>query len=189
MAISNEQVVGLLKKNPVITGCVIVSVLLVAALFYRADVIPQAQAELDQTTAEAARYESNLKNANQLEDHYKSLAANVAQVEARMLHVDALAINQQYFYKLASETGVTLKDLGQGKSSGKQGAFFALPYAITLEGSLAQVLTFLRRLESGEHFARTMSASLAPSAKESSEKEGVNTLLYLTVNIELLAVQ
>ena len=189
MAISNEQVVALLKKTPLITGCAVVSVLLVGALFYRADAIPLAQDELDKTTAEAARYEANLKNASQLEEQYKNLVASTAQIEARMLRVDALAINQQYFYKLASETGVAIKDPSQGRPSGKYGTSVALPYAITLEGSLAQVLTFLRRLECGEHFARTMSASLAPSTKETSGKEGVNSLLYLTVNIELLAVQ
>jgi len=189
MAISNEQVVALLKKNPIITGCAIVSILLVGAIFYRADAIPLAQDELDKTTAEAARYEANLKNASQLEDQYQNLVASTAQIEARMLRVDALAINQQYFYKLASETGVALKDPSQGKPSGKYGTFVALPYTLTLEGSLAQVLTFLRRLESGEHFARTMSASLAPSGKEFSEKEGVNSPLYLTVSMELLAAQ
>ena len=103
------------------------------------------------------------------------------------MHVGQLAINQQYFYRLESETGVKLLDLRQNpvpaaKLGAKNGGYLGVPYNISIQGTFPQVIAFLRRLEHGRHFTRFNTVSIAKSVGS----EATADTLTVALNIELL---
>ena len=61
MSISNEQLFAFIKKNPIGVGCGLLSLALAFAIYYRSDLIPAAEAELDQKGTLSDRYTANLK--------------------------------------------------------------------------------------------------------------------------------
>src|SRR5436190_10332617 len=103
MSFSTEQVVGLIKKNPISVSCGVLTVVLIAAIYFRSGLGAEAQAELDQKTTEADRLASNIKNAAQLKEQMDALVASEKEVESRMIRAGQLTTNRQYFYKLESE--------------------------------------------------------------------------------------
>jgi len=182
---TTPELVALLKKNPLSVGCAVLCVLVGAAIYYRSGEVPDAQAALDQKSAEAERLGANVSNGKLLKEQFDMLAAANKEIDRRLLHVGQTLSNYQYFYKLESETGVKLSTLNQTtgatvKQVGKA-AFVPIGFTVTAQGNLSQLLTFLRRLESGEHYGRVLSATCGGANSGSSQ-------LNLTVNLELLGL-
>ena len=75
MAISNEQVVALFKKNPVVTVAVILCLAMAGALYYRSDAISIASKQLEEKTAEGKRLSANIKNSAQLPEQLARVTA------------------------------------------------------------------------------------------------------------------
>ena len=59
MAISNEQVVDFLKKNPISVGCAVLSILLAGWGYYRSDKAAEYSAEYEEKSTEAQRLASS----------------------------------------------------------------------------------------------------------------------------------
>jgi hypothetical protein len=185
MSIKNEDVVSALKKYPIIFTCALVSAVTIAAIVYRRDELPVAAAALEEKMSQSERLKLNLVNSAQLAEQRDALIAANAAVAKRLIKASELAKNQQYFYRLEAETGTKYKDLKQlpptPTTKGGGNAYVAVPYLIVVEGGYSQLLSFMRRLESGGPFCHVSGANLA---RESSEI--TNQLLVLTLNLELL---
>jgi hypothetical protein len=197
MAISNEQVVGAVKRNPIVTICIVISLVLAAALYFRSDLGDQAAAELEQKTREGQRMANNIKNAAQLDEQLAALQNDNREIADRLVHAGSLAENLQYFYKLESDTGTKLIDLrqtgitGAGKSAkaGPKPAFDPVGYNVGVQGTYAQLVDFLRRLENGRHFCRILTAGFTPAAAGTEGAAGATTrsdTLTLTLTLEFL---
>ncbi len=119
MAITNEQVVALLKKNPVVSAAVVVCLGLAAAHYFRGDLSATATARLDERTQEGQRLSANIKNSAQLPEQLARVSAAAKEAEGRLVKVGSLANNLQYFYKLEADTGVKLLDLRQTTDPGR----------------------------------------------------------------------
>lgn len=175
MALSNEQVVAAVKKNPMITGCVALSVLLIAAIYYRSDLIPNATDELKKKSAEGERLALNIKNAAQIGEQLQTLTEANKEIDTRLVRVGQLASNLQYFYKLEADTGVKLIDLRQIAPSTRTGkekeksVYQPIVFNLTVQGPYTQVYDFLRRLESGTHYCSIVTSSFAPAAGGNGE--------------------
>lgn len=190
MSISNEKLIEAIKKNRTVTASVVCVVIFGIAAFVRFGALADAQAELDQVSADAGRCSNNLRNAAQLTADQAFLAKKTAEVEARMLKVGALMENQQFFFDLESSTGVKLVELRPGTEilpSARKGTYAALPYSLTANGSYAQLLTLIRRLEKGPQFVRILSSSLYPAPIEATARGDAGSTLVLTLNLEVLA--
>ena len=186
MAISNEQVIAFVKKNPIGFGCGALCLVLVAAMYYRSDLVPAAEADLDQQSVEAERLASNLKNATLLQEQLDAMIAAGKQVESRLVHPGDLAKNQQYFYKLEADTGTKI-DCHQNAlpaDKDRKTLYLSVPYSVNVQGDYSQILNFLRKLESGAHYCRVLSATLTTGG--SGAGEGTEVPLTLTLNLELL---
>jgi hypothetical protein len=193
--INKEQVLNFLRKHPVSIGCVGFCLLLGIFQFFRWDALPAAEAELEARTADAERLALNIKNAAQLKEHHDLMAASLKAIDSRLIHVSALATNLQYFYRIEAETNTKLLDLRQstipvGREK-KIGSYIAVPYAVSIRGDYAKLISFLRHLESGNYFCRVntaiLSASKATSGAEKTE-ESADELLSLALNLELVGV-
>jgi len=186
MAISNEQVIAFVKKNPIGFGCGALCLVLVAAMYYRSDLVPASEAELSQQSAEAERLAGNLKNATQLQEQLDAMIAAGKQVEARLVRPGDLAKNQQYFYKLEADTGTKI-DCRQNAlpaEKDRKTLYLSVPYTVNVQGDYPQILSFLRQLESGAHYCRVLNATL--TAGGTGAGEGTENPLTLNLNLELL---
>ncbi len=180
---TNAELMAFVRKNPISVGCGALALLLGGAVYFRASEIPVAEAELTQKSAEADRHGANLKNAAQLKEQLDALVAANKEIDSRLVRGSQIAINTQFFYKLSSETGVKLNDFRQappGPSAKGKTVFMPVAFTVSTSGSLAQLIDFLNRLESGAHYCRILSATVAASTGNRSSP------LTMTLNLELL---
>src|SRR5215212_464410 len=107
---TTEDIIAVIKKNPISLGCALLCLALGAGIYFRGSLIPDAEAELAQKTAEADRYASNIKNSAQLKEQHETLIAANKEIDGRIIRASQLALNHQYFYKIVAESGVKLVD-------------------------------------------------------------------------------
>jgi hypothetical protein len=102
-----------------------------------------------------------------------------------LIRASQLGLNQQYFYVLQRETGVKLLEFRQAgltsNAKGPKTAFNPVQFTVAVNGTLAQVMDFLFRLESGAHYCRVNSAQLFTAA-------GGRTAMTLQLSLELLGL-
>jgi len=184
---SNEELVALIKKNPVGFGCGVLSLVFAVGLYFRSGEIPAAEAALAQKSAQAHRLELNIKHAAQLKEQLdEAVAANKA-IDARMLRVSDLGNNSQFFFRLFAETGVKQVDFRQMTTAanvpkGGKSAFIPVAFSVAVQGSMPRILDFIRLIESGTHYSRVLTAQCngTPTARGDP--------LTLTLNLELLGI-
>ena len=201
MAISNEQLLASVKKNPLIVVCLVVALLIGVGMYLRAGLEAELTAELEEKSRIGQRMTNNLKFSVRLEDQLAVMVESREKMESRLVDEGQLAVNLQYFYALESSTGTQLTDLRQMSDNSrvpdnrkKQGktTYQPISYAVALIGNYEQVMSFLQQLETGAHFGRVMNASLVPSAgggiggAEPKNANRRSDMLTLTLSLELL---
>lgn len=179
------------KKYPLRWVLAVVMVALLGAGYYRYSGIADIEESLAQKSTEGERLKANLANSALLKEQVDALDADLQQVNDRLVRAEDLAKNLQYFYKLEAETGVKLTDLRQlplGQApKGQGGAFTPVPYAVSVRGNFAQLIAFIRRLETGAFFCRLNIVSFSRNgAGEQTASGGEGNLLNLTLNLDLL---
>ncbi len=183
---TNEALVALLKKNPISVGCGILCLALAGGIYFRSDAIPAAEAELAQKQSEAERLSTNLQFSAQLKEQLEALVAANKEIDARIIRASQQTTNAQYFYKLESETGVKMVDFRAGvvnpPAKGTKAAFISVPFNVSVQGTYAQVLDYLRQLEAGARYSRVNSAAVSGSV---TNRKGP---LTLTLTLELLGL-
>ena len=183
---SNEELIALIKKNPISVACLVLSLALFGGWYYRNGEVPAKEQDLQQKSAEAQRYALNLTNATQLQEQYDALLVVNKEVAARLVSKD-IGKNYEYLYKIEGESGAKLStDPRQSmptppKKDAPKTVYAAIPFSLSLQGDYAQLLAFLRRLESGAHYGRVLGATLSVPPERSM-------LLNLSLNFELLGL-
>lgn len=177
MSIDGRTIATGFRKYPVIFICAAITVALLVVHYFRADLLSAQQEELEQASAEASRYRSNLANSAQLEDQLAFLVEANKSVAERAMNPANLAMNLQYFYRLEAEAGVKYLDLrpvgasaarpqpaARGAKAPPPPPPFSYPgvgYNVNVQGSFPAVILYLRRLEQGLHFCRVNNASVS----------------------------
>lgn len=202
MAISNEQLLAEVKKNPLIVACIAVSLLIGVGMYLRGGLEAEIGAELEEKSRKGQRMANNLKFSVRLDEQLEQMTASREKMETRLVDEGQLAVNLQYFYALESSTGTQLTDLrqlsdhsrvpdGRNNKAGKD-AYNPIGYSVALIGTHEQVLSFLQQLEAGKHFCRIMNASVIPSAgggvggDDAGARNRRYDMLTLTLALELL---
>ncbi len=185
---SNEELIAFLKKNAISVACVIVSIALGFGIYYRNDLLPEAEKVLSARTQQGELLAANIEDSSQLKEQHAAIIASNELISARMIRVGQLAENLQYFYRLESETNTKLTSLRQVPLAPQpKGApktnFVAVTFSVTAQGDYKQLVDLLRRIEAGEHYCRVITCNLKPL----SDMRGGQ--LQLTLNLELLATQ
>jgi hypothetical protein len=94
-------------------------------------------------------------------------------------------VNSGFFYKLFTDTGVKQLDFRQMTSTtvtvpkGAKSDFVPVAFSVSVQGTMAQVMDFLRRLEGGEHYCRVLTANCSSNA---ANRGG---LLTLALSLEI----
>jgi len=183
---TKDDLIPLIKKNPISVGCGVIAIALAAVIYYRDGEIPAAEEQLVQKSAEADRLAANVQNANQLKEQVEALTVASKEVESRLVHASQTLNNYQFFFKLERETGVKMTaNPVQGVTAPPKGAktiYLPVPFSITLQGTLPQLLDYLRRLESGARYCRVGSVTCSVPVADRSAP------LTLSLNLEMLGV-
>lgn len=161
---TTPELVAVIRKNPIIAIGGVLSLALAGAIYYRSGEMGQANADLEEKSAKARQYASNIANAAQLQEQFDALVAANKTIEARLIRGSEIGINQAYFYKLESESGVKFLDLAQsGRGTAAKGNYAPIAFSISLQGEFTQVMAFLRALENGAHYCRVTGGSCSGS--------------------------
>ncbi len=181
---TSADLVTLIKKHPIGFGCSVVCVLCGVAIYLRYGNIEASQQDLDAKSAEVAKMTANIRNSANLAEQVAEMQAHAKELESRMLKAGQLAVNLQYFYKLETENGVKLVDVRQNAlpRNAKTDGYVGVPFSVTVQGTYAQVMNFMGRLQNGRHLCRISAANFTKAAAS----EGTEALVNLTLNLELL---
>ena len=178
------------KKYPLGTVAAAVLLVMTAVYFLRSSNMADMKAALEENTQEAQRHVTNISYAARLEDHLQALENANRVISGRLVNPQDLAVNLQYFYKLEAETGVKLIDTRPASNASRapiKGGYKPVQYAVSLQGSYAHVLTFLRRLEQGNYYCSVVSANCNPAQEESgSDKKTAAPEVVLSLTVEIL---
>lgn len=177
---SSEDLVALLKKHPIGVGCGLVSIICSVLLYTRSGNIAATQAELDASSAQAAKMIANVRNSKGLPEQVAEIQGLSKEIEARLMKAGQLAVNLQYFYKLETENEVKLVDVRQNTFPRNLKTMYAgVPFNVSVQGSFTHVTNFLNRLQNGRHFCRINTANYTKIANGNGD-------IALTINLELL---
>jgi hypothetical protein len=165
---SNEQLLELLKKNPISVACGVLVLLLGVAIYLRLDLVPESAKLLEEKVSEGERLIANVNNSAQLLEQLAAMTEARTEVEKRFAKRNELAMNLQYFYRLETETGVKLLTLVQNPAPpikpGTKVSLGGIGFTLSFQGSYLTAMDFLRRVENGFHYSRTTSAGIATVA-------------------------
>lgn len=191
MAIETKELLAAIKKHPVAIGCGVLSALLIAGIYFRSGRAGALADQLHQKENEGQRILDDIRNGANLNEQYEQLTSAAKDLESRLVVSSERARNQQYFYRIESETGVTevnLQPVAVPNSSGKKGRSFytSVGFDVTVKGDFRQVLKFLRRVENGQHFYRLISASVTREGKRGGPD--ASDKITLSLKLEFLGV-
>ena len=183
------DLVAFLKKHPTGTVCLVIILVCGGLLYYRGDAIAVSQAEYDAKSAEATKMINNVKGAPGLAEQVAEIQGLSKELESRLVRVDQLAVNLQYFYKLETDHGVKLIDVRQNTPPVRRGPktlFAPVPFNLTVQGTYDQLVKFLGDLQNGRHLCRITSATFTQPGGAVAGSSTAVPDMTLTLNLELL---
>lgn len=188
MAFATKGIVAFLKKYPVAIGCGVLSVLLLAGSYIRNSRASELVTLMRQKEEEGQKILDNIRNGTNLPEQFETLSAATKGLEARLVRAPERARNQQYFYRVESDTGVKELSLQPNPSSpaqqrGSKTLYTGISYTIAVQGDYRQILFFVGRLESGPHFYRLISASLSRPGPRGGPNSSPTISLSLTLEL------
>jgi len=191
MPITSKDVIAVLKKHPVAIGCGLLSVILLGASYWRSSRVSELAEELKQKEQEGQAILDDIRNGANVAEQFDALTVTTKELESRLVRGSERARNQQYFYRLESDTGVKEINLQPASFSspplhGPKPIYIGVGYTIAVQGDFRQDLDFISRLESGQHFYRLVNGTvLRDGVRGSTPGPGTVTV---TLNLEFLGV-
>jgi Tfp pilus assembly protein PilO len=177
---TTADLVALVKKHPIGFGCLLVSLICGVLLYLRSGNIAASQAELEASSADAAKMMANVRNSKGLPEQVAEIQAQTKELESRLMKAGQLAVNLQYFYKLETENEVKLVDVRQNAfPRGLKTMYGGVPFNVTVQGSFTHVTNFMNRLQNGRHFCRIITSNYTKVQDNTGD-------ISLSLNLELL---
>ncbi len=191
MAIKPKDLGALGKKYPVIIGSAALSLILLVASYLRSGRLHDLSGQAKAKEEALQKILDDIKNGGNLSEQYDALTVATRDLESRLVHSSERARNQQYFYRIESDTGVKEVNLQpitaepRGPRAPKT-LFTGVGYSITVKGDFRQILDFLVRLENGQHFCRLVSGVVGRDTPRGGAT--ATNMITLTLNLELLGL-
>jgi hypothetical protein len=194
MALTTRNLAAFLKKHPVAIGGGVLSVALLVGSYLRNSRAGELAALLKQNEEQGQKILDNIRSGANLSEQYETLAAATKELESRLVRGTERARNQQYFYRIESETGVKEVSLQPNSPAPVSAAekqrlpklYTGIGYTVSVQGDYRQILNFMGRLESGPHFCRLISGSVSRQGQRGAAD--ATTAITLTLNLELLGL-
>jgi len=169
-------------QYPVPFVCGILIPLILVLLIMRGPKVTDFQDKLPALEKEWKNMQTNIERSANLEVDIELLEAGLETINSRLMDVEDVAINYDFFYALEEQAGVVLKQFSQGTATegedlpiGRDGLrnFSVIPYDVAMDGTLPQILKFLDLLDRQEHIVRLNQLNIT---RPSQENEGSNML-------------
>jgi hypothetical protein len=191
MALATSDIVAVIKKRPVAIGCGILSIVFLVVCYVRSSKVSEQVTLLKQREEEGQKILNDIRSGSNLAEQHESLLAAAKEFESRLVRGTERARNQQYFYRIESETGVKEVSLQPNSANpiqlkGPKKLYAGVGYTVSVQGDYRQVLDFIGRIESGTHFYRLITGSVSRQGQRGAP-DSTNTLA-LTLNLELLGM-
>jgi len=164
---TGPDLLALLRKNPIAPVAGLIALACGAVLYLRGDAGAAAQGAFDDKEREALKMAANIRAGADLPAQAATLEAAARELEDRLVTASQLANNLQIFYRIENETGIKLLDtprqgaLPPPRPGAPKTAYVGVPFTVNAQGSFAEIMAFLRRLELGAQFCRFGSISVA----------------------------
>ncbi len=187
MAFDIKRVTADLKRYPIPVALGILSLALLVGIIVRNARARELGGLAREKEQEGQTVLANVRDGASAAEQYAALAAAVRDLESRLVHGTERAANQQYFYRLESETGVKEVNLQPSlpAKSPARTLYTGVGFTVSVQGEYRQILGFIGRLETGPHFFRLTRASLSRS---DASPESKSTALTLSLTLELLGL-
>ncbi|MDB4474468.1 hypothetical protein N9023_05620 [Opitutaceae bacterium] len=186
---NTQALITFIKKHPVGVGCAVLAVVMAALTFVRGGSVTELQELADERSTAGARLQNNLRYSAELDEHLAIVQEAVEKIESKVINPGALATNQQFFYRLEEELGLTLIDLRQSpvENSTTPTEYAAVPYIVSVRGTYFQIVNFLQRLEQGDRVIKFKSTNFSPGRGTASQgADPYDPPIVLTLDLELL---
>lgn len=179
---TGADITAVIKKQPIGFACLAIALVCGGLIYWRSDKISEQKDLYDQKAKEDEHVLANVRNAAGLPQQAEAMQRAASQLEERLVAASRLATNLQFFYRLESETGVKLLDVRQGalpaRAAGK-GLYVGVPYTVSIQGNLKQVLDFIQHIESGPHLAKFSGVAMNKTDSTAGETMTVSMKLDL----------
>jgi Tfp pilus assembly protein PilO len=118
------------------------------------------QAELDRSWMQM---QANIERSANLEDHIERTKQALEDVDRRLMDVEDVAINFEFFYALEASAGITIEEFNQGRvhegdnlgmSVERLRHYKILPYTLKVSGDFDDVLSFIDSFDHQPYFIR-----------------------------------
>ena len=188
---TGADLLALIKKHPVAFAAGLIAVACTGWWYAHSEAVSDARTKFEAKATEARKMGDNIRHASLLEDQAAAMKEAGRQFESRLVRAGQLATNLQFFYRLENETGVKLLDARQQqlpapKANAPRTAFVGVPFAVSVQGTHAQVLAFIRRIEAGPHFGRFTQLTISKAAAARGDTTAAPDALSATFTVELL---
>lgn len=193
MAFATKDFAVLLKKYPLVISCGVLSFGLLVGSYIRNSRASELSALLKETDEEERAISGNIRNGTNLPEQFETLSAATKELESRLVHAAERARNQQYFYRIESDTGVKELSLQanpppRAQPRGPKPLYTGINYTIAVQGDYRQILNFVGRLESGPLFYRLVSGSVSQQRNASAKEQRGASPINLTLTLDLLGL-
>jgi uncharacterized DUF497 family protein len=188
---NTEKILTTLKKYPVAVAAGLLAVVLFGATQFRSGRTEALEAENQVLQREASIVERNTVNAVRLAEDVESVRSLVEATEDRLMARGQRALNQEYFYRTARQSGVRIVSFRQAASSEAGAAvggslavelaeYEPITFALRAQGSFAEIVRFLGELREGEHFSRINNFTTEMLTEDGAE------VLQVALNVDVL---
>ena len=175
-----------IRQFPILFVCGILIPLALVLLFMRGPKVIEYEADLADLEREWQSIQKNVERSVGLEDDIVSLNEGLKTLDGRLMNVDEVASNYEFFYGLERQSEITVRQFSQGDASDgrnlpigmdKMQHFSCIPYDVVISGTLAQILGFLDTLDRQNFIVRVDLLTLSKPGDAGPESEALNARL------------
>jgi hypothetical protein len=175
-----------IRQYPILFVCGLIVPISLVLLIMRGPKIQEYESQQTDLERKWQNIQTNVERSTGLEDDISSIEDGLSSIRERLMNVDNVASNYEFFYELERLAGVTVRQFSQGVASdgatlplGRDSLrhFSVIPYDIVMKGTLQQILSFLDLLDRQDFIVRMDLLNVSKSGGEESDPDQLNARL------------
>ncbi len=189
---NTQAILAKIKQYPLAVGGLVFIVIVGAGYFLRKSHVPELEGKREILEAQWEAMTSNTTESTDVTGQVEKINEYSKEINSRLMVRATKAVNQQYFYGLEEQTGISLTLLSQSDTPppprappGKPNLTLYAPiaYSVGISGTFHQVLDFLSRLEHGQYFTRIEGFSCNSIGKDEADA------VQISLKMDILGVK
>jgi hypothetical protein len=183
-----------IRKYPLLFVCALIVPLALVLLTMRGPKVNDYQDQLTRLEREWKEIQTNMERSYGLDADISNLNEGLAAIEGRLMNVEEVAANYEFFYDLERRSGVTVDRFslglpfeGEGLPLGKPKLrhFSVVPCDVVMNGSIQEMLRFLDLLDRQDFIIRMDLLSVV----QATDKKGLPDSLTARLRCHVLSAK